>query len=86
MNKAFRSRFSQQTHSVLFTKTFGCFRFVYNRMLEIKPCIMTPLKSRYTSLSNTKPSFSGLGSGFTRTVKRAVTSRSGFPKFLLINQ
>ncbi|MDR3186515.1 MAG: helix-turn-helix domain-containing protein [Christensenellaceae bacterium] len=36
MNKAFRSRLSQQTHCVLFTKTFGCCRFVYNRMLADK--------------------------------------------------
>ncbi|MDR3186350.1 MAG: helix-turn-helix domain-containing protein [Christensenellaceae bacterium] len=40
-------------------KTFGCCRFVYNRMLEIKPCIMTPLRSRYTRLSNTKPCLNG---------------------------
>jgi hypothetical protein len=85
MNKAFRIDLANK-RTVCCAKTFVCCRFVYNRMLEIKPCIMTPLRSRYTSLSNTKPSLSGWGSGFTRTVKRGFTSRSGFPKFLLINQ
>ncbi|MDR3186467.1 MAG: helix-turn-helix domain-containing protein [Christensenellaceae bacterium] len=40
-----------------FQKTFGCCRFVYNRVLEIKPCIMTPLRSRYTTLSQYKTEF-----------------------------
>jgi hypothetical protein len=51
--------------------------------MRIKPCIMTPLRSRKLQrLRNTKPSLSARGSGFTRTVKRGVTSRSGFLKFL----
>ncbi|MDR3185463.1 MAG: helix-turn-helix domain-containing protein [Christensenellaceae bacterium] len=59
MNKAFRVDLRQLKNSACCAKTFGCCRFVYNRMLEIKPCIMTPLVSRYTSLSNTKLSLSG---------------------------
>jgi hypothetical protein len=58
MNKRFAQDLANK-RTVCCAKTFDCCRFVYNRMLEIKPCIMTPLRSRYTSLSNTKPSLSG---------------------------
>ncbi|MDR3186765.1 MAG: helix-turn-helix domain-containing protein [Christensenellaceae bacterium] len=36
MNKRFAQDLRQLRNSVLFTKTFGCCRFVYNRMLADK--------------------------------------------------